>query len=520
MGEITLVGAGHLLIAAGLSLHILLRKERPVSAVLWLAVVWAFPYLGALAYLSFGVDRVARGAAAREATQALVARRARERPLLEWLRMDESHLPGDHPAAHIFRATDPAVRPHAVLRGNRAELLVDGDAFYPALFEAVDGAERSIHVQTYIFARDRVGRALRDRLAARARDGLEVRLLYDRFGSTFAHFSGFFAPLRQAGAEARSISQANPLKGRLQINLRNHRKLVVVDGRVGFVGGMNIAERNVSRPAETGMRGASAPTGPSMPTAPAMPGVAAATITDRTTPEPVRPADRDYQVRLEGPAVADLQLKFLEDWCFATGAAPSGLLGPGCFPPLDPVGEALVQVVPGAPETGGRGLAESVFAAIVAAERSVTIVTPYFIPDEPILQALRYAAFRGVRVRLVLPARSNHWYTGYAARALYEPLLQAGVRIFERGPPFMHAKALVVDGVYALLGSANLDHRSLYLNFELNLEVAEPAFLARVERQVAREVAASREITLDAHRTRALPRRLLENFCRLFQPVL
>lgn len=483
MGEITLVGAGHLLLGAALTLDILLNKARPVSAVLWLAVVWAFPYVGALAYLSFGVERVGRGAADREATSRLVESRIRDHPGFDWLAVgEEHHRPGDHPAAHIFRGTDPAVRWHGVLRGNRARLLVDGDQFYPALFEAIEKAESSVHVQTYIFARDALGAEVRDRLADAASRGVAVRLLYDRFGSTFAHFSGFFRPLARAGAEVFSISQANPLKGRFQINLRNHRKLAVVDGRIGFVGGMNFDERNRTRDGRT--------------------------------------ADRDYHMRLDGPAVADLQLKFLEDWCFASGRSPDRLLTEECFPTLPPCGEALVQVVPGAPETEGRALAEAFFGAIVAAERSTTIVTPYFVPDEPILQALRYAAIRGVEVRLVLPKRGNHWYAEYAARSLYDTLLDAGVRIFERGPPFLHAKAMIVDGVYAMLGSANLDYRSLHLNFELNVEVADTEFVGRVSRQVEAEVAASREVNLEEFRRRPLSRKLVENFCRLFQPVL
>lgn len=479
--EIPLLTLGHLLLGSVLTLHVLLAKERPVSAVLWLAVVWAFPYAGALGYLSFGVDRVSRGAEERRAERLLLARRIEDLPALERLAVDAVREQ-EGPAAHIFRATDAAVPDNPVLRGNRARLLVDGDAFYPALERAIREARHSVHLQTYIVARDRVGRRIRDLLAARAEEGVQVRVLYDRFGSTFAHFTGFFESARRAGAQVHSISQANPLKGRFQINLRNHRKIAVMDGRLAFVGGINLASRNV------------------------------------TVPD--RPADRDYHVELEGPAVADLQRQFLEDWHFASGHPAEDLLDSELFPPLEAAGEGLVQIVPGGPEAGGRRLAETFFGAIVAAERALTVVTPYFIPDEPIVQALRYAALRGVDVRLVVPARSNHWYMGFAARALYAPLLEAGARIFERGPPFMHAKALLADGVYALLGSANLDYRSLHLNYELNVEVADAAFLSQLSEQVEREVAASREVTLEEHGDRSVPRRLLENFCRLFQPVL
>ncbi len=482
MTDLPLLGTLHIGVGILLSLDVLLHKHRPVSAVLWLGILWVVPYFGAAAYLIFGMDRVRRGAAARQAARAVLERRARLHPTFEPFALDLSHE-DPHPGHHIFRATDPAVRPFRVLRGNRVELLVDGDEFYPAVLSAIEGARSSIHLQTFIFARDRVGRMVRQLLIERARDGVEVRLLYDRFGSSFAHFARFFEPLREAGGMVYSISQANPLKGRFQINLRNHRKLALIDGRVGFLGGINFAEKNVS-----GYRNGA--------------------------------PDRDYQVRLEGPAVRDLQFQFLEDWHFASGTPPDDMLGHEYFPELPSVGDSLVQIVPGGPELLGRGLAEAFFAAIVAAKDSVTIVTPYFVPDESIIQGLQYAAQRGVGVRLVLPARSNHWFTGFAARALYEPLLGKGVRIFERRRPFMHAKAIVVDDVYAMLGSANLDYRSLYLNFELNIEVAGGSFLPRIVAQVDAEIAESDEVSPDAHQARPLPRKLAENLCFLFQPVL
>ncbi len=308
-------------------------------------------------------------------------------------------------------------------------------------------------------------------------------MLYDRFGSAYAHFSGFFKQARAAGVQVCSITQANPLKGRFQINLRNHRKIAVIDGTIGFAGGINIHDGNISKYS----RG-----------------------------EPIR----DYHAKLEGPAVSDLQFQFVEDWHFASGGPPELLMEDIYFPELKAVGDARVEVAPGGPELKGHGLADAFFSAIVAAERSITIVTPYFVPDEPIVQALRYAGMRGVNIRLVLPKYSNHWYAGFAARALYAPLMKAGVRIFERRPPFVHAKALVVDEVYAMIGSANLDYRSLHLNFETNLEVADEGFVSCLIEQVETELEASDEVSLERHQARSLARRLTENFCYLFQPML
>ena len=485
--DLPLLGLGHLFLGVMLSVDILLHKHKPVSAVLWLGVVWGFPLIGALAYVGFGVDRVRRGGAEREASRRLIARRAALHPTFERLSLSPSHsnLPAEerHPAEHILRATDPAVPLSRVTKGNCARLLVDGDEFYPALFRAVERAESSIHLQTFIFRRDRIGGELREVLIEKAHKGVTVRLLYDRFGSTFAHYSNFFTPAREAGVQVSSISQANPLKGRFQINLRNHRKIAVVDGKIGFVGGINIHDGNYSAYAR-------------------------------------RDVVRDYHVEVVGPSVMDLQLQFIEDWHFATREDPDRLMELKYFPHIDPQGSALVQIVPGGPDPMGYQLSDAIFAAVVSARECIDIVTPYFVPDEPIIHALRYAAQRGVAVRLVLPRRSNHWYTTYAARSLYTPLMSAGVEIFERRPPFIHAKALAVDRVYAMLGSANLDYRSLHLNFETNLEVIDDDFVASVLEQIESEIALSVRVSLAEHRQRPLVKRLAENFCHLFQPML
>ncbi len=481
-----ILGAGHLFLAIVCTFDVLLHKHRPVSAVLWLAMFWVIPYAGPITYLAFGVDRVRRGGEARRAAQLLTREKAESRPSFRHLVVDLDRPTRDsleRAARHILRGTDPAVRPNRVLRGNRTELLIDGDEFYPALFEAIERSTESIHMQTFIFGRDALGNEVLERLIQRARQGVTVRLLYDRFGSTHAHFTRYFQVARSAGVQVSSISQANPLKGRFQINLRNHRKVAVIDGRIGFVGGINISRDNA-----TAHRG--------------------------------RPPIRDYHVRLEGPAVSDLQIQFLEDWYFASREPFHAALLPTLFPHIEPAGSALVQIVPGGPEQGGRALADAFFAAIVAAEESLSILTPYFVPDEPIVHAIRFAAIRGVRVRLIVPKYNNHWYTGYAARSLYDPLLRAGVRIFERRPPFMHAKLLVVDDVYAMLGSANLDYRSLHLNFETNVEIVEPAFVAGVVQQVEKEIEFSDEVCFETRATRPLVRRLAENFCFLFQPLL
>ncbi len=468
----------HWVVATALSFDIILHKHRPASAVLWLAVAWAFPIWGALAYLVFGVDQIRRFASGPVRLERLF--RSYVAPGPEELSEGAEDADGAialHGGAHILRLTEPAVRPYRLTRGNRIELLVDGEEVYPAMASAIETARERIDLQTYILSRDRAGRGLLQRLTARAADGVRVRLLCDGFGSGIAFVTGFFRDAERAGVE---VAASHP---RGYPNLRNHRKVLVVDGRIGFVGGMNIDDRNLPQPDG-------------------------------------RPADRDYHARVAGPVVRDLEFQFLVDWSRATGSALEGLTRdtPPRWAPTD--GEALAQVIPGGPERSGSGLTMAFFGAIAAAQTSVTIVTPYFLPDDSILSALRYAATRGVDVRIVLPARSNHWYTAHAARALYGQLLEVGVRIYERRPPFIHAKALVVDDVYTLLGSANLDYRSLYLNFELDLEVASAAFAARVRRQLEVEMSESEEVSLEVYEARPASRRLTEGVCHLLAPML
>lgn len=496
----------HWVVATALSFDIILHKHRPASAVLWLAVVWALPIWGALGYLVLGVDQIRRFAPGPRRLERLFRSYIEAGPEEFPGSGDSGRSPSDlgpgeeatarpsgaaatpAPAdggsgsalrrgAHILRLTEPAIRPYRVTRGNRVELLVDGVELYPALDEALDSAEERVDFQTYILTPDRVGRGLVDRLAVLAGRGVRVRLLYDGFGSAPAYLTGLLRRARKAGI---GVAASHP---RGYPNLRNHRKVAVVDGRVAFVGGLNVDDRN-------------------------LPGADGA------------PPDRDYHMRVLGPVVRDLEFQFLIDWSRATGE-PLELVTRDTPPRWTPTdGDALAQVIPGGPERSGGGLAMAFFGAIAAAERSVAIVTPYFLPDDTIIAVLRYAATRGVDVRIVLPGRSNHWYTAHAARALYDRLLDVGVRIYERRPPFMHAKALVVDGVYSMLGSANLDFRSFYLNFELDLEVASETFATAVLGQIEREIAESEQVSLEAYRRRPVTRKLTESVCRLLHPML
>jgi cardiolipin synthase len=275
----------------------------------------------------------------------------------------------------------------------------------------------------------------------------------------------------------------HPLKRRLQINLRNHRKLLVVDGRVGFLGGINVHEENT-----------------------ASLGKEAQVL--------------DYHFLVEGPVVSELQYCFLQDWFYTTEEDPEILLQEKYFPSLGPRADDCARVVRSGPGPDFEAIHRAFFTLVVMAQRSIKLMTPYFVPDTSLLTALLNAAARGLDVRLILPQRTNHWYIHYAARSFYAPLLESGVRIFERPPPFLHAKTMLVDNQWALVGSANFDIRSLRLNFELNLEVlgsfAEQALRSALDEEMDR----SREIDLKTFEQRSRWEQLMEDLCSMAAPLL
>ncbi len=472
------------------AMHCLTHRREATSALLWMFVAWGFPVIGPLIFLMFGINRVSRQGwrKRRSDVEFLTERRAREdetMPLAYW-RAVRTSVMGDPPQAQwrelntVLNALAPD---YPLLGGNQIRPLVSGDEAFPRMLAAIENARHHIHLQTYILGNDATADQFFEALRARAQAGVTVRVLYDRVGSMAAHWSG---RLRRFGRapNLRMVgwTQANPIRRQYQINLRNHRKLLIVDGQRAFTGGINIAVNNVSTPG--------------------------------------READRDFHFELRGPIVPELQYSFLGDWYFMTDEDPSGLLHEAHFPPVEPAGRASIRVLHGGPSHQGDVLADAFTAMLNMAHRQVLAVTPYFVPPLDLLRAFRMAALRGVDVRLVVPARNNHPYAGLAGQALYEDLLTAGVRIFERQPPFLHGKAMLADDALALVGTANLDVRSLRLNYETNLVVFDPHFADGLKRILLEDVALSRELQLVDWRQRSKRRRIAENFCSLLTPIL
>ncbi len=487
---VSLGSLAHLLLFLMVCLHCLRHRRDADSALLWIVISWSLPLAGPLLYAAFGVYQVPRKVWHKDgAHQRLLSERktrvSETLPLAYWKSVHDAVAgePAEPGAREMNRAMEPLLSDYPLLGGNEVRALITGDEAYPQMLEAIRGARHHVHLQSFIIGNDPVGREFLDLLAEKARAGIMVRLLYDTFGSAHSVFGGLFRRHRGIkNLRMQGWSQANLFKWQLQFNLRNHRKLLVVDGMKAFAGGINLSE------SETTHQGL--------------------------------PAIRDYHFSIRGPIVQELQYSFLRDWHAMTDEDPDALLQVAHFPRIEPRGTARMRLVNGGPSSEMETIADVLFTCISMARKQLLAVTPYFVPTMDILRALRVAALRGVDVRLVVPKENNHFYAGLAGKALYEELLQSGVRIFERRPPFIHSKALIVDDMMALAGTANLDVRSLRLNYETNLVIYDEQAVNQLKGVVLEEIAFSDELHLETWRTRPAHQRFLENFCGLMTPIL
>ncbi len=479
----------HILCFILVCLYCLWHRKHPSSTILWIFLTWSFPVFGAILFVIFGVDRVTpRGQRKRAQNESLL--RARNKtaadalPLAYWLASKDLQLDEqDHLINSMNRAMDTLASDFPFLAGNQLTPLVGGNETFPAMLDAIRGAKHHIHFQCFIIRNDTIARTFFNALAQKAREGVSVRILFDRFGSTHAALTGFFMRYRNIpNFEIQGWTQVNLLKRRFQINLRNHRKVLVVDGKIGFFGGINLDKVNL--------------------------------------PAKSREAHRDYHFRASGPVVQQLQYAFLQDWYFMTNEPPERLLQEQFFPMHERTGKTPARLIPSGPAAEEHAIEDLFFMLSGMANEQLLLVTPYFVPSPALIAALRAAALRGVDVHVMLPEYNNHFYAGWAARAFFTELLQAGVRIFLRHPPFIHAKAMIVDSATVTVGTANWDLRSLRLNYETNLLAYDESFADQLKQHLLDDEAQSREIHLAGWEARPKWNRLLENACALLSPVL
>ncbi len=455
--------AFHVLLAPTAFVHVLLNKREPYAAALWIVII-GVPVIGPLFYWAFGINRIARKA----------RRRLRQGSLKD---AGPIQVPAE---LEPLRRVGDAVARYPLVNGNKVELLVNGDQTYPAMLAAIQEARHSLGIASYIFDDDDVAARFETALRDAARRGVQVRVLVDGIGA-----SGMGPRLRRSmmatGGRVVSFWPQGRFLKHPGLNLRNHRKILVADGRVGFTGGLNVSARHC-------------------------------------TPEGDRhPRSSDCHFRLEGPVVAHLSATFAEDWELVTGEV---LKGPNWFPGLKPAGDVVARGISSGPDRTLGRLHSLLLGALRTARARVDLMTPYFIPDKAILEALRTASRSGVRVRLLLPRRADHRFMSWAARAYLWELVQAGVEVYEILPEFVHAKLVLVDGQWVMFGSSNLDARSFRLNFEFNVEAYSPALARRVQEYVNHYRGQSDRVTLRSLKDEPVVVRLRNAFVKLFSPYL
>ncbi len=457
--------------------HVVLHKRDARAAIAWVGFIWLVPMLGTIVYLIFGVNRIRR--------RAVVLRGGLDRYRAEVEHAAcppgtlETHLPESRSHFHMLARLVGNVVDRPLLPGNRVELLEGGDEAYPAMLEAIRGAQTSVSLVSYIFAADATGLEFARALGEAVRRGVAVRVLVDAMGARYSWPTIARALRREGVPQARFLPPFAPWHP-LSFNMRTHRKILVVDGRLGFTGGMNI-------------RGC-----------------------HRLRQAPRRPV-QDVHFRVSGPVVTHLQEVFADDWLFATGEA---LRDARWFPPLGPAGRVLARGVPDGPDENFEKLRWTLLGALAIARRSVRIVTPYFLPDQSLLAALSLAAMRGVRVDILLPARSNLPLVHCASRAQWRQVLEHGCRLWLMPPPFDHSKFMLVDDCWALLGSANWDARSLRLNFEFNLECYDVDLVQRLDRLFESKRTAARPVMPADREGQSLAARLRDGLAHLLMPYL
>ena len=458
--------------------HLLLLKKRPAATLAWLWASLFIPWLGALAYFAFGTDRLRRQ---RLKNRHLLTSRSTQQPKLRpttdaetTARLDELDRQDRACLQLVSRINQLPVSSAAELR-----ILRDAAEFYPALEARIREAQNHVHFESYVWEDDETGARFLQALIAAAQRGVIVRLLLDGVGS-HGVTRRQLATFRQAGGQFSWFRSVSLRRKRFFLNLRNHRKLQIIDGHVAFVGGMNIGREYEGLDAELGHW-------------------------------------RDTQLEVTGTVVGELQDVFADDWFFATGER---ITAHRYFPP--PTGRARhpVQVVLGGPDRRNEPISKTIVSLLNEARDRVWITAGYFVPDDVLLAALELAASRGVDVRLLVAGKNTHPLLVIVGRSYYEPLLDAGARIFEYAAGISHSKVLLADRQWAMIGSANLDYRSMRLNFELNLLVHSPGQNASLAGILARDFASSLEIDRGTFSRRPFRQKLLEAAFRPLSPLL
>jgi cardiolipin synthase len=468
-GALKWVGLGiWVVVAAGAAGHALLNKRDPRAALGWITVSIAVPLAGPLLYFFFGINRIRT--------------RARALPGLsnpeERQHADVSRMVDLPPEFSELGGIASAVSGFGLTTGNSVEILHNGESTYPAMLRDIEAAVSHVFLSTYILETNQTGREFIDALELAVARGVDVRVLIDGLGDLYSRPRASRLLVKKGVTVARFLPPT-AIPPAVHINLRNHRKILIADGRVAYTGGMNIGDRH---------------------------------LVGRTD-NPDRVVDAHF--RIVGPVVRQLQQVFLNDWSFATEQEVED------FPTDESeVGGAKCRVILEGPDEDIDKLLCVLVGAVSAARKRVAIMTPYFLPPRELVGALQAAALRGVEVMVVLPAKNNLPFVHWASRNMLWEILQRGVRVFHQPPPFVHTKLFLVDGHYVQVGSANIDPRSLRLNFEMVVEIYDREFAAAIDVHFEGVRKRSREVTLEEVDGRPIAARVRDGLAWLMSPYL
>lgn len=459
---------------------IVLENRNPSRTVAWLIVLNFLPIVGFILYILIGRNvRKRKLFRHKFISNADVLKKleTRPRPLLKesdfWM---YPHLASKRRLLNLM--TNVSQSPFTV--HNASRILTNGDETFRQIIADMSQAKDHIHFQFYIIRHDTTGQQFKQVLMDKARQGVKVRVIYDGVGSVRLD-RAYIAELREAGVEVAAFFPVILPFLNNKLNYRNHRKIVVVDGKIGFVGGLNIGDEYLGKDTRFGFW-------------------------------------RDSHVQLKGEAVYLLQNIFLKDWFFVTG---QNVDGDRYFPPLGEIEEEeIIQIAASGPDSDWELIWQMYFSIIATAQEKIYITSPYFVPDDSITMALKTAALSGLDVRILLPSRPDHHTVFWASRSYFQELLEAGVRFYLYQPGFVHAKILLVDGLVASIGTANMDIRSFQHNFEVNAILYNSSSVAKLEADFFDDLEDSKELTLHDYQRRPWHHRVLESIARLLSPLL
>jgi cardiolipin synthase A/B len=456
---------------------VLAIKKEAISAIAWSLTVILLPFFGALLFVLFGYQSVHRPLKRKRQHRRdfRVRNAAGRNPTATEAEQTEDPDETWEGMGRLARRLDA----FPVTAGNKLAFYYEGQPAFDEMLAAIRAAKHHVHLEFFIFQYDTLGRQFLDLLAEKAKQGIEVRLLYDAMGSRKLGWWKL-RKLRGAGGRYSAFLPLSLLRRRIQVNLRNHRKILVVDGKVAFTGGLNIGDEYLGKSPRLGHW-------------------------------------RDTSMRIEGPAVESLQRTFVEDWDFACGES---LDGDAYFQATAKAGDDEVQVIQSGPDQEVKAIREICLAAVFKARKRLWITTPYYVPDQGLRDALCLAGRIGIDVRLLLPFEADHTAVHYASLYYLTDLLDAGVKVYLYTNGFIHSKVWLADGVWASVGTANLDNRSLLLNFEVNCLIYSPREVVELEKQFERDLEQSIRLEPAVFAKRPWGSKVAENFFRLFSPVL